>query len=68
MSMSLSPLDIQHLYGRINEFGALTPRELSIYLSGQADGKAIKADEIQLTITRLELMLNGAPFNISYPV
>ena len=66
--MILKPLDIQHLYGRSKEFGTLTPRELSIYLSGLADGKSIKADECQPQITRLELMLSGASSNVGYSV
>ena len=66
--MILKPLDIQHLYARTKEFGTMTPKELSIYLSGLADGKSIKADEVQPIITRLEMMLNGAPAHVSYPV
>jgi hypothetical protein len=66
--MILKPLDIQHLYARTKEFGTMTPKELSIYLSGLADGKSIKADEVQVTITRLEMMLNGAPANVGYSV
>ena len=60
MSMILKPVDIQYMHSRCTEFGTMTPRELNIYLSGQADGKSIKADEVQLTISNLELMLSGA--------
>lgn len=66
--MILKPIDIQYMHSRCKEFGTMTPRELSIYLSGQADGKSIKADEVQPTITRLELMLSGGPDAVSYPV
>ena len=57
--MILKPVDIQYMHSRCTEFGTMTPRELNIYLSGQADGKSIKADEVQPEITRLELLLNG---------
>ena len=36
-------------------FDGLTPRELAIYQMGTDHGKAIKADELQSTVSRLDL-------------
>ena len=60
MSMMLTPNDVAHIHRRCVEYGTMTPRELSVYIAGLADGKSIKSDEVQPQITKLELMLSGA--------
>jgi hypothetical protein len=45
-----------HYYAEVElTFDGLTPRELAIYQMGTDHGKAIKADELQVTASRLDL-------------
>jgi hypothetical protein len=60
MSMILSPRDTDKIHGIAVEFGTLTPRELELVIAAIAAGKDIKADEIQPTLTNLELSLADA--------
>jgi hypothetical protein len=60
MSMILSPRDTDKIHDIAVEFGTLTPRELELVIAAIAAGKDIKADEIQPTLTNLELSLADA--------
>jgi hypothetical protein len=60
MSMILSPRDTDKIHDIAVEFGTLTPRELELVIAAIAAGKDIKADEIQPTLTNLELSLVDA--------
>jgi hypothetical protein len=60
MSMILSPRDTDKIHAIALEFGTLTPRELKLVIAAIAAGKDIKADEIQPTLTNLEMGLVDA--------
>lgn len=59
MNGTITSRDIEYLSRRSEEFGTLTPRELQIYLAGQADGKSIKADEVQPRLAKLEMEIHN---------
>jgi hypothetical protein len=60
MTSNISAKDVERLHARTQEFGTLTPRELTLYLAGQADGKSLKADEIAPRLASMELTLVNA--------